>query len=109
MFELKKSDCEDFIAHRIKLTENWRVKMMDEYTDPRIAFAAKCLAKLGTEVAGLSDSDYLQLKPWFEAGGPHWLAAISKATRAVGFRHRIRDLPSFVAYLLEDLNEPVEA
>jgi hypothetical protein len=109
MFELNKSDCAASIAYGMKLTESWRVKMQNSYSDPRIAFGAKCLAKLATEVAGLSDADYLQLKPYFESGGPPWRAAISKSARAVGFQHRIRDLPSFVAHLMDVLNEPVAA
>ena len=109
MVELQKSDCSDSIGHGLKLTENWRVKMTREYPDPRIPYAAKCLARLSTEIASLSDADYLRLKPYFEADGPSWRAAISATARAVGFRHRIRDLPSFIDYLVEVLNEPVNA
>ncbi|SHN71588.1 hypothetical protein SAMN05444170_2063 [Bradyrhizobium erythrophlei] len=83
--------------------------MTARYSDPRNARGAECLAKLAAEAAGLSDADYMQLQPYFESGGAPWRAAISKAARAVGFKHRIKDFPTFVEHLMEVLNEPVAA
>jgi hypothetical protein len=106
MFVQKKPDFQDYLIYRIELTKNWRTKTLDEYTDPRIAFSIKCLAKLQTEIAELSDADYLRLKPYIaQEDGAVLRSAISATARAVGFRHRIRDLPSFVDFLLQVLEE----
>jgi hypothetical protein len=109
MFELQKSDCSGSINHGINLTVPWRDKMSVRYSDPRNAKASACLTILAAEAAGLSDSDWLRLQPYFDGGAP-WREAISKTARAVGFRHNIKDLHTFVEHLLDVLAEqPVSA
>jgi hypothetical protein len=109
MLELRKSDCADSISYGLNLTKSWRDKLTARYSDPRNALGAALLATLASDAGQLSDADYLRLIPYFESGGAPWRAAISKAARAVGFYHRIRDLPTFIAYLMEVLEEPVFA
>jgi hypothetical protein len=108
MFEIQKSECAESIQFGLGLTKKWRDKMTARYPfDGRNARAALCLAKLANEAGQLGDKDYLQLQPYFESSGEPWRAAISAAGRAVGFKRRIKDLPTFVEHLIEVLDEPV--
>ncbi len=109
MFELQKADCSDSIGHGVTLTRNWRKKINVRYPDSRNVRATEWLGTIATEVAGLSDTDYLHLQPYLESDGASWQAAISKAARGVGFQRRIRNFPSFIEYLMEVLKEPVTA
>jgi len=111
MIEIEKSDCTDCITVGCNHTGRWREKMASKFpTDPRNAKAAACLLKLACEAAELSDADWLRLLP--HCGGwadERFREGISKTARLVGFKHKIKDLPTFVQYLLDVLSQPVAA
>jgi hypothetical protein len=107
MLEIEKNDCTDSLTCGLNRTKNWRQKMAIRYPlDPRNARAAECLAALANEAPGLTDKDWKRLQP--HCGGwanEPWREAISQAARNVGFRRKIKDLPSFVDHLLEVLSQ----
>ena len=107
MIENEKIDCSDTLVFGLNRTAGWRKRMAVLYpADPRNARAAECLTKLAAEAVALGDDDWLQLKPHSGWANERWREAISKAARAVGFQQRIKDLPSFVAHLVDVLSQP---
>ena len=111
MFENEnKIDCIDSLIFGISRAKNWRRNTAVKYpTDLRNLRAADCLATLATEASQLSDSDWKRLQPHFGWANERWREAISQTARLVGFKFKIKDLPSFVKHLLDVLAQPVAA
>jgi hypothetical protein len=111
MFENEnKIDCIDSLIFGISRTGDWRRSTAFKYpTDLRNARAADCLAKLAAEASQLTDEEWSQLQPHFGWTSDSWREGISKTARLVGFKHKIKDLPTFVQYLLDVLSQPVAA
>jgi hypothetical protein len=106
MIENEKIDCVDALVFGLNRTAEWRRKMAVRYpSDPRNARAAECLAKLAIDATALSDGAWLQLQQHCGWASERWREAISQAARAVGFQQKIKDLPSFVAHLLDVLSQ----
>jgi hypothetical protein len=104
MIENEKIDCIDALVFGLNRTAAWRQKMAARCpADPRNTRAAECLAKLATDATGLSDGAWLQMHSYCGWANERWREAISQAARAVGFQHKIKDLPSFVKHLLDVL------
>jgi len=61
------------------------------------------LTTLGNEVKILSEPQWESLKPYFLGGPVQWRAAVSATNRMVGFKSRIKDLPTYIDALLENL------
>jgi hypothetical protein len=78
-------------------------------SDQRNTKAAACLLNLANEASQLSESQWSQLQPHFGWASERWREAISQTARAVGFQHKIKDLPSFVKHLLDVLSQPITA
>ena len=101
MIENEKVDCIDSLIFGLNRTSLWRKKMSAQYpSDPRNARAAECLAVLATDATGLSDDAWSQLKPHCGWASEPWREAISQTARLVGFKQKIRDLPSFITTLI---------
>jgi hypothetical protein len=101
MIEKEKSDCIDTLTFGLNRTAHWRQKIAIQHpSDPRNARAAECLAELATHTAELSDDAWSQLQPHCGWASEPWREAISQTARAVGFQHKIKDLPSFVKTLI---------
>jgi hypothetical protein len=106
MTENEKIDCVDALVFGLNRTAEWRKKMAVRYpADPRNARAAECLAKLASDATALSDGAWMQLQSHCGWANERWREAISQSARAVGFQHKIKDLPSFVAHLLDVLSQ----
>jgi hypothetical protein len=105
MIELKKSDCTDSLAIGMNHTKRWRDKMKVKYSfDSRNQRASEILAKLTTEAVQLTDGEWQQLRRHFDLS-PKWRDAVSQTARLVGFTFRIKDIHSFVDYLLDVLSQ----
>lgn len=103
-----KIDCIDSLIFGISRTGDWRRSTACKFpTDFRNIRAAECLAKLATEASQLNESEWLLLQPHFGWASESWREAVSQTARLVGFRHKIKDLPSFVTHLLDVLTQPV--
>jgi hypothetical protein len=101
MIENEKIDCIDSLIFGLNRTAHWRKKMAAQYpSDPRNGRAAECLAGLASDANALSDDAWLQLKPHCGWASEPWREAISQTARLVGFKHKVRDLPSFVTSLI---------
>jgi hypothetical protein len=101
MIENEKLDCVDSLIFGLNRTAVWRKKMSAQYpSDPRNGRAAECLAELATDASELSDDAWSQLKPHCGWASESWREAISQTARLVGFKHKIKDLPSFVKTLM---------
>jgi len=99
--ENEKVDCIDSLTFGLNRTAHWREKMAALYpSDPRNGRAAECLAELATHTAELTDSAWLQLKPHSGWASEPWREAIGQTARLVGFKNKIKDLPSFVESLI---------
>jgi hypothetical protein len=91
IIENEKVDCIDAIVFELTRTIEWRKKMATRYPqDARNAKAAKSLTSLASDVAALSDNDWIRLKPHSGWASEHWRRSISDAARAVGFKEAIR-------------------
>jgi len=101
--EKDKSDCSGSLSAALIKGRLWRLKLADQYTDYRNAKAAAQLAKLADDTSTLSDSCWMLLKPYFETRPAQWRDSLSQTVRLVGFKSRIKDLPTFVAALLDVL------
>jgi hypothetical protein len=105
-----KPDCIDSLKFGCFHTGSWRGKKAVLHpSDPRNSRAAQLLAKLASEADQLSDKDFFRLQPYYGFTSECWREAISKTCRYVGFKYKIKDLPTFVDSLIEVLNEPVVA
>ena len=101
MIENEKIDCVDSLIFGLNRTAVWRKKTSAQYpSDPRNGRAAECLAELATDASELSDDAWSQLKPHCGWASESWREAISQTARLVGFKHKIKDLPSFVKTLM---------
>ena len=110
MIEIEKIDCTDSLIFGLNRSTKWRQGMTAKYpSDPRNARAAECLAKLATDASKLTDEAWLELKPHCGWANERFCEAISQTARAMGFMHKIKDLPSFVKHLLDVLSQPVAA
>ncbi len=111
MFENEnKTDCIDSLIFGISRTGDWRRTLANRFpTDLRNLRAADCLATLTTEASQLSDKDWSKLQPHFGWANERWREAISQTARLVGFKFKIKDLPSFVKHLLDVLSQSVAA
>jgi hypothetical protein len=104
--EIEKTDCIDALDFGLNRTGAWRQRMALKHPlDQRNARAAELLAKLANETPALSNDDWLRLKPHSGWANERFREAISDAARAVGFQHRITDLPSFVGRLVRVLSQ----
>jgi len=106
MIEKMKSDCIESISAGLTKTSRWRQKLVDQYTDPRNAHAAKKLAELADETSSLSDEYWESLKPHFNSSPAHWRESLSQATRLVGFVHKKTSFPFFIRNLIGLLSQP---
>jgi hypothetical protein len=111
MFENEnKIDCIDSLIFGLSRTRDWRRNTAAKYpSDPRNGRAAECLSKLANEACQLSEADWSLLEPHFGWADECWREAVSQTARLVGFKHKIKDLPSFVKQLLDVLSQPVVA
>ncbi len=73
--------------------------------DPRNARAAESLAKLATHANELTDEDWTQLQPHSGWASERFRESISTAARSAGFQNKIKDLPTFVACLVDILSQ----
>jgi hypothetical protein len=105
MIEKEKSDCIESLFTGLTKASRWRRKLVDQYTDPRNAHAAKVLAKLADEAPSLSDAYWEVLKPHFHSNPARWREALSQATRQVGFVHKKTSFPFFVRNLIGLLSD----
>lgn len=104
--ENEKVDCIDALIFGLNRTRDWRQKIASKYSgDPRNARAADCLSKLADEATMLTDEDWLLLKPSAGWASETFRNAITEAARAVGFRNKIMNLPSYVQHLLYVLSQ----
>jgi hypothetical protein len=111
MFENEnKIDCIDSLIFGLSRTRDWRRSTAAKYpSDPRNIRAVECLSSLANESSQLSEADWLRLQKHFGWASESWREAVSQTARLVGFKHKIKDLPSFVEHLLEVLSQPVAA
>jgi hypothetical protein len=107
MIEKEKSDCIESLFTGLTKASRWRLKLVDQYTDPRNALAADKLARLADETTNLSDDYWLVLKPHFHSSPTRWREALSLATRQVGFLYKKVSFPFFVRTLIGLLSESV--
>jgi hypothetical protein len=107
MFENEnKIDCIDSLVFGLNRARDWRRNTAAKYpSDGRNIRAADCLSKLATEASQLSDDAWSQLQPHYGWASERFREAISQTARLVGFKHKIKDVPSFVKHLLEVLSE----
>jgi hypothetical protein len=105
MIEKLKSDCVESIAAALMKTSIWRLKLAEQYADPRNAKAAEKCAALAEEAPTLTDGYWLMLKPAFETQPAQWREALSKAGRQVIFHHRKVSFPFFVRNVIELLTQ----
>jgi hypothetical protein len=101
--ERDRFDCGMSISTAIFKARLWRERLQGEYTDPRNGMAVELLTTLGNDAKTLSDSQWASLKPHFETRPVQWRDAANATTRMVGFKSRVKDLPTFVAAMLENL------
>ncbi len=102
-----KADCIDSLKFGFAHSGSWRGKKAVLHpSDPRNARACQCLAKLAGEADQLSDKDFLRMQPYYGFTSERWREAISQTARLVGFKYKIKDLPTFVDALLEVLSQP---
>jgi hypothetical protein len=100
-----KPDCIDSLKFGFFHTGTWRGKKAILHpSDPRNARAAQLLAKLAGEADQLSDKDFFRLQPYYGFTSERWREAISATARLVGFKYKIKDLPTFVDSLLETIS-----
>jgi hypothetical protein len=105
-FEIEKTDCIDALDFGLNRTAAWRQRMALKHPlDQRNARAVDLLAKLANETPALSNEDWLRLRPHSGWANERFREAISDAARAVGFQHKIKDLPDFVSHLVRVLSE----
>jgi hypothetical protein len=106
MIENEKIDCVDALIFGLNRTANWRQKMAAKYpSDPRNARAADCLSKLAACANELTDEAWSQLQPHSGWASERWRESISQTARDVGFRKKIKNLPSFVSSLVDVLSQ----
>ncbi len=98
--EKDKYDCSGSLSGALIKGKLWRLKLADQYSDYRNDEAAALLAKLAHDAPTLSDSCWMLLRPHFESCPAKWREALSATVRLVGFKSRIKDLPTFVSALL---------
>ena len=96
-------DCGMSLSTQLFKYRMWRERLREQYTDPRIPIAAEMLTTLGNEVKILSESQWESLKPYFLDGPVEWRAAVSATNRMVGFKSRIKNVPTYIDALLENL------
>jgi hypothetical protein len=109
IIEKDKSDAVESLFTGLTKASRWRRKLVDQYTDPRNARAAKRLAELADETSSLSDQYWEMLKPHFNSSPTRWREALSQATRQVGFVHKKTSFPFFVRILIGLLSESTVA
>jgi hypothetical protein len=80
IIEKEKSDCIESLFTGLTKASRWRLKLVDQYTDPRNASAAEKLAKLADETPSLSNEYWEVLKPHFHSSPTRWREALSLAS-----------------------------
>jgi hypothetical protein len=104
----QKQDCGESIAHELGGTAKWRKVTSAKFPDDssRNLRAAETLNKLATDALGLSDEQWLCLKPHFGGWASEtWRNGLTQAARQVGFFHRAKDLDSFIKVLVHQLSQ----
>jgi hypothetical protein len=109
IIEKEKSDCIESLFTGLTKASRWRLKLVDQYTDPRNATASEKLAKLADEAPSLSNEYWEVLKPHFHSSPTRWREALSLATRQVGFLYKKTSFPFFVRNLIRLLSESAAA
>jgi hypothetical protein len=101
MYIVTKTDCIDTLAHGFYYREKWRnSKAILHPSDPRNQLAANLCSRFSDEVSKLSEEDWLRLKPHFKYADSAWRESVGEACRAVGFRHQIKSISTFVDFLI---------
>jgi len=102
-----KIDAIDSITFGLSRAAEWRDRMAIRHpSDSRNLRGADCLRKLAAEVSQLTDEDWKLLQPYYGWASEPFREAVSTAARAVAFKHKIKDIPSFVKHLLDVLSQP---
>jgi hypothetical protein len=92
------------LSNSILRSEKWRRQLEVKYHDPRNGRAADRLNQLATEITGLTDEQYAELKPFYNWSSSTWSDAVSATSRFVEFRN-VRTLPEFISSLVGILSQ----
>jgi hypothetical protein len=104
MIENEYEHCASFTSRRLTKTRLWRESLAVRYPeDKRNRLAADSLAELAKAFADLTQSDWLQLKPFYNWDCQRWQEAVSITSRRVGFQYG-RTLPIFIMNLVGALS-----
>jgi hypothetical protein len=95
-----KSDCFDEIVKSLNRTSGWRQYLQTRFADPRNIAAAEITARLAKEATALTDSQWSALQPYWSWSSANFHAALSDASRHVGFARHIVTLDDYVDRLV---------
>jgi hypothetical protein len=99
-----KNECIDSIVRVLERTAVWRRSISANFNDPRNVRAAETLERLAIDAAGMTDDQFICLKPHFDWASMSWRNAISQASRQIGFFNRSKDFGAFVRALAHELS-----
>jgi hypothetical protein len=101
-----KIDCIDSLIFGLNRTAEWRKKMAVRHpSDNRNTRANSYLLKLANEASQLNDEDWRLLQSHYGWASERFREAVSQTARLVAFQHKIKDLQSFVAHLIDVLSQ----
>jgi hypothetical protein len=104
-----KQSCIDSLCGSLNRTAIWRRGLEAKWPDPRNGKAAIVLDNLADETNNLNVEDWLRLKPYFRWDSLAWRDTLALASRNVGFKTRVRNLPAFVNHFVDLLSQSVAA
>lgn len=104
-----KTDCFGEIVKSLKRTSGWRQYLTAMYDDPRNIDAAAITARLAKEATALTDPQWSALQPYWSWSSANFHAALSDASRHVGFARHIEELDDFVQHLANLLKRQTRA
>jgi hypothetical protein len=96
----EKIDCTTCLKNSFNRTAKWRENTVARrFDDPRNLAAAATLKRLAEQADDLTDTDWSMLQPHFHWASERWIDAVNDATRFVGFKGAITDLPAYLRTL----------
>src|ERR1700748_2142280 len=95
-----KTDCFDEIVKSLNRTSGWREYLQKKFDDPPTPAPAEITPRLAKEATALTDSQWSALQPYWSWSSASFHAALSDASRHVGFARHIVTLDDYVDRLV---------